>query len=535
MLQLVERLRELEARSAAASAKARPLFDKRGQLLPRERLARLLDAGAPWLELSSLAGWRVDTDDVDKSVPGGGVIAGIGTVSGMRCVIIVSDSGIDAGAIQRMGGDKILRAQAIALRQQAALRAAGRKRGREPAAVQGRGFRQRRAAVPQPGAAVGGRHSGGHRAARFVHRRRRVHARAVGLRGHGARPRESLPGRAAAAEGGHRRGRHRRGARRRRDAHRRVRAWASTWPRTTPMRCASRASCSSGCAGLRRARPASSTRTRARAAVPARRAARRDAAGLPHAGRHARGDRAHGRRFRVHSSSAPATAAPRVCGHAALYGQPVGIITNNGPIDPAGATKATHFIQACCQAGIPLLYLQNTTGYMVGKCQRAGRHDQARLEDDPGGDQRHACRASRSMCGASFGAGNYGMCGRGYAPRFVFSWPNARTAVMGGEQAALTMRIVTEARREAQRRAGGRARSCARWRQPSSTSSRASRTRSTPAGAAARRRRDRPARHARACSALCLRHAAARPTRARLQADAVRRRAGLVDARRATR
>ena len=115
MLALVERLRELEARTVAASAKSKPLFDKRGQLLPRERLARLLDAGAPWLELSSMAGWLVDHDDPAKSVPGGGVICGIGCISGMRCMVTVNDSGIDAGAIQPMGGDKLLRAQDIAL------------------------------------------------------------------------------------------------------------------------------------------------------------------------------------------------------------------------------------------------------------------------------------------------------------------------------------------------------------------------------------------------------------------------------------
>ncbi len=115
MLQLVGTLRELEARAANASAKSKPLFDKRGQLLPRERLARLLDPGAPWLELSSMAGWLVDHDDPHKSVPGGGVISGIGTICGTRCVITVNDAGINAGAIQRMGGDKILRAQDIAM------------------------------------------------------------------------------------------------------------------------------------------------------------------------------------------------------------------------------------------------------------------------------------------------------------------------------------------------------------------------------------------------------------------------------------
>ena len=132
-----------------------------------------------------------------------------------------------------------------------------------------------------------------------------------------------------------------------------------------------------------------------------------------------------------------------VVGHAAIEGHPVGIITNNGPLDPAGANKATHFIQACCQSGTPLLYLQNTTGYIVGRAyEEAGmiKHGSKMIQ----AVSNAAVPQLTVMCGASFGAGNYGMCGRGYDPRFLFSWPNARTAVMGGEQAAMTMRIVAE-------------------------------------------------------------------------------------------
>ena len=130
-------------------------------------------------------------------------------------------------------------------------------------------------------------------------------------------------------------------------------------------------------------------------------------------------------------------------GHAAICGIPVGIISNNGPLDPAGATKATHFIQACCQSGTPLLYLQNTTGFIVGKAS------------EQAGMIKHGSKMIQAMsnatvpritvhCGASFGAGNYGMSGRGFFPDFCFTWPNARTAVMGPEQAANTMAIVME-------------------------------------------------------------------------------------------
>jgi geranyl-CoA carboxylase beta subunit len=133
-----------------------------------------------------------------------------------------------------------------------------------------------------------------------------------------------------------------------------------------------------------------------------------------------------------------------VVGHIKIEGLPLGVVTNNGPIDSAGANKATHFIQACCQARTPILYLNNTTGYMVGKA-----HEEA-------GMIKHGSKMIQAVtnatvpqitlyCGASYGAGNYGMCGRGFHPRFCFSWPNARTAVMGAEQAAGTMVMVTEA------------------------------------------------------------------------------------------
>jgi geranyl-CoA carboxylase beta subunit len=139
-----------------------------------------------------------------------------------------------------------------------------------------------------------------------------------------------------------------------------------------------------------------------------------------------------------------------LCGHAAIHGIRVGIASNNGPLDPAGATKLTHFIQACCQSRLPIVYLQNTTGFIVGKDAEAA------------GMIKHGAKQIQAIanatvpqltihCGASYGAGNYGMCGRGLGPRFAFSWPNARTAVMGPQQAAQTMAIVM---REGARRKG---------------------------------------------------------------------------------
>ncbi|MBL8487005.1 MAG: acyl-CoA carboxylase subunit beta, partial [Rhodocyclaceae bacterium] len=114
-LRLIAGFRAVEARTRAASERARPIFDKRGQLLPRERVARVLDPGSPFLELSTLAGWCQDNPDPEKTLPGGGLVAGIGYVSGVRVMVMASDSGIEAGAIQPKGLDKVLRMLRIAL------------------------------------------------------------------------------------------------------------------------------------------------------------------------------------------------------------------------------------------------------------------------------------------------------------------------------------------------------------------------------------------------------------------------------------
>ena len=112
-------------------------------------------------------------------------------------------------------------------------------------------------------------------------------------------------------------------------------------------------------------------------------------------------------------------------------------------MNPEGATKATHFIQLCCQSNTPLVFMQNTTGYMVGTSyEQAGmiKHGSKMIQAVTNA----TVPRFTFMIGASYGAGNYGMCGRAYDPDFLFSWPNASTGVMGGEQAAMTMRIVAE-------------------------------------------------------------------------------------------
>ena len=127
-----------------------------------------------------------------------------------------------------------------------------------------------------------------------------------------------------------------------------------------------------------------------------------------------------------------------VCIQASIFGIDCGILANNGPIDPNGATKATQFLQLCDQARVPVVFLQNTTGYMVGK------------EYEQGGMIKHGSKMIQAVTnidvprltlniGASYGAGNYGMCGRGMNPDMLMTWPNAASGVMGGDQAAKTM------------------------------------------------------------------------------------------------
>lgn len=135
-----------------------------------------------------------------------------------------------------------------------------------------------------------------------------------------------------------------------------------------------------------------------------------------------------------------------VTGFAHLYGIPIGIVANNGVLFSESALKATHFIELCSQRGIPLLFLQNITGFMVGRQYEAE------------GIAKHGAKMVMSVAnaqvpkltlivGGSFGAGNYGMCGRAYSPRFLFSWPNSRISVMGGPQAAGVLATVEEDKR----------------------------------------------------------------------------------------
>jgi 3-methylcrotonyl-CoA carboxylase beta subunit len=130
-----------------------------------------------------------------------------------------------------------------------------------------------------------------------------------------------------------------------------------------------------------------------------------------------------------------------VCGFARIWGQPVAILANNGVLFSESAVKGAHFIELACKRKIPLIFLQNISGFMVG-----GKYEAGGIAKD--GAKLVTAVASAEvpkftvLIGGSFGAGNYGMCGRAYSPRFLFTWPNSRISVMGGEQAASVLATV---------------------------------------------------------------------------------------------
>jgi len=137
----------------------------------------------------------------------------------------------------------------------------------------------------------------------------------------------------------------------------------------------------------------------------------------------------------------PLYGATLVCGFARLWGYPIGIVANNGVLFSESALKGAHFVELCAQRGIPLVFLQNITGFMVGRKYESGgiAKDGAKMVTAV------ACAAVPKftvIIGGSFGAGNYAMAGRAYEPRFLFTWPNARISVMGGEQAANVLATV---------------------------------------------------------------------------------------------
>ncbi|MCW5670871.1 MAG: acyl-CoA carboxylase subunit beta [Hydrogenophaga sp.] len=437
MLARIAHLRALEDRAAMTSAKSRPVFDKRGQLLPRERVALLLDPGAPYVPLCTLAGYLQDTKDPEKSVPGGGMVAGMGFIGGVRCMVVASDSGIDAGAIQARGLEKILRVQEIALENKLPFVHLVESAGANLTKYKVEGFvlggslfrnlaRLSAAGIPVITVQHGSGTAGGAYMPGLsdivVMVRGRSRAFLAGppllLAATGEVATEEELGGAEMHTGVSGLGEYlaeddRQALGIARDLVQRI-GWQGGAATPAPEPVFERDELL-GLMPAHHREPVDMREVMARIV---------DGSDLLE--------------FKALYGAATLCVQARIGGHA------VGLISNNGPIDVAGANKAAHFIQWMCQLGHPLIYLQNTTGYMVGK------------DSEQGGMIKHGSKMIQAVtnatvpqitiqCGASFGAGNYGMCGRGYAPRFLFSWPQAKTAVMGGEQAARTMQIVAEA------------------------------------------------------------------------------------------
>ena len=235
-------------------------------------------------------------------------------------------------------------------------------------------------------------------------------------------------------------------------------------------------------------------RGRGRTRLRSARTVRHHSAEFAQALRRARTHRAPGRSVRGSMNSRRCTAPPWCADSPTSTARTVGILANNGILFSESALKGTHFIELCCREGIPLVFLQNIAGFMVGQAAEAGgiAKDGAKLVTAV------ACAAVPKytvVIGGSFGAGNYAMCGRAYSPRFLFQWPNARTSVMGGEQAASVLATI---KREALERSGDELQR-GRGRTAQGADSRAIRAAGASVlrlGAPLGRRRHRSARHA---------------------------------------
>ncbi len=439
MLGLVDEFRALEAKVRDRSNSQKDRFRKRGQLLPRERIALLLDKDSPWLEIGTLAGLCMHDDDGKEEVLGAASIVGIGYVSGIRCMIGASDSAIKGGTIAPMGLKKNQRAQQLVVENKLPFIHLVESGGAnliyqsEIFVEGGRGFRNQARmsamGIPQVTVVHGSSTAGGAYLPGLSDYVIMVKKRAkVFLAGPpllkaatgeiaddeelgGAEMHTMVSGVAEyLAEDDA-------------DGIRLCRAVMAQipWNEQLPMlpEPAFKEPLYSpdelcGVVPVDYRKPYDVREVIARLV-----------------------DGSDWLDFK------PLYGPHTVVGHAKIEGWPVGIIGNNGPIDADGATKAAQFIQLCCQANTPIIYLQNTTGFMVGK------------ESEQAGIVKHGSKMIQAVSnatvpqitlhiGASFGAGNYGMCGRAYDPRFIFAWPNNRIAVMGGEQLAKVMSIVTE-------------------------------------------------------------------------------------------
>jgi 3-methylcrotonyl-CoA carboxylase beta subunit len=449
-LALIEDLNaQLERVRLGGGERARERHVGRGKLLPRERVDRLLDPGAPFLECSALAAHGL----YDDEAPGAGIITGIGRVSGRECVIVANDATVKGGTYYPMTVKKHLRAQEIALQNRLPciylVDSGGAFLPRQDEVFPdrehfGRIFYNQATmsaqGIPQIASVMGSCTAGGAYVPAMSDET--VIVRNQGTIFLGGPPLvKAATGEEVSAEdlgGG--------------ELHSRISgvtdhlanddAHALQIVRDIVSTLAPRAG-----------GPGSYPWERAPVEAPA--VDPEQLLGVvstdlrkPYDAREIIARIVDGSRFHEFKELYGSTL---VTGFAHIHGHPVGILANNGILFSESALKGAHFIELCDQRRTPLVFLQNITGFMVGRDYEAG------------GIAKHGAKMVTAVStarvpkltvivGGSFGAGNYGMCGRAYSPRLLWMWPGARISVMGGEQAATVMTQVGQAETGAQLR-----------------------------------------------------------------------------------
>lgn len=408
---------------------ARQRHQQHGKLLPRERLIQLLDPGSPFLELSQLAAYQVYTDPV----PAAGIITGLGTIAGQECLIAINDATVKGGAYYPLTVKKHLRAQEIAQENHLPciyiVDSGGAFLPLQDQVFPDRDhfgrifYNQARLSaqnIPQIAVVMGSCTAGGAYVPAMADVSIMVGKQSTIFLG-GPPLVKAATGEVISAEalGGA-------------DIHCRQSGVADYYADNDMHALALAREAVKAC---NRQKPVSLQRIASREPLydP------QELYGViptdprkPFDCRDVIARLVDGSEFDEFKALYGTTL---VCGFAHLYGYPIGIVANNGILFGESALKGTQFIQLCAKRGIPLVFLQNITGFMVGsKSEAAGiaKHGAKMVTAV-------ACAAVPKftvIIGGSFGAGNYAMCGRAYNPRFLWSWPNARISVMGGEQAA---------------------------------------------------------------------------------------------------
>lgn len=435
-LGLAEELREKLDRAALGGPdRARSKHTERGKLLPRERVRLLLDPGSPFLEISPLAAHSLYGDEA----PGAGVIAGIGRVAGCECLIVANDATVKGGTYYPLTVKKHLRAQEIALENELPclylVDSGGAFLPLQDEVFPDRDhfgrifYNQARLSarnIPQIAVVMGSCTAGGAYVPAMCDEA--IIVREQGTIFLGGPPLvKAATGEEVDAEtlGGA-------------DTHTRLSGVADHFAENDTHALAIAREL---VAHLNRPRVTRFSPTEVSEPLfPAS-----DLYGIlptdtryPFEVREIIARIVDGSEFTEFKARYGTTL---VCGFARIEGFPVGIVANNGILFSESALKGAHFIQLCNQRNIPLLFLQNITGFMVGR-----KYEQAGIAKD-GAKMVTAVACSHVprftvVIGGSFGAGNYAMCGRAYQPRFLWTWPNARISVMGGEQAASVLATV---------------------------------------------------------------------------------------------